>query len=457
MHKIPKGFIIIFFIFFLVIFPTLFLTNQYSSMFQTFLISLFASCFSALFYYMIFLGIKQLFKFFKGKPENRTIKPDSSRNVIMTEPVTDISLESVNCTSKCNHSKFEPQKEKSTHSYQDTSLLSTPNEVLQSMRQSFTFSQAQNCERIIQESLDIIRKTNNLDTFFSRSELAMQNALTLHQAEQAGISGVHNTYETCQTVFETIQKKKVLALDFSFESEKEKISKLVKPQSKIRHWEKYLEVLDKYMDEYDSDFSSEYLEIYSYIKREIQELNYQLQLEPVNNATTNSSLSKSENEILFKYFSCENFSDLESRFMLHLHKAIVNANLNPYGIKLHRLSSGTFNVDYSDSRGGCYVGKIDLSSYTTVPDKYAVMKNGQKRARRVLDSEEEAKAYMEQHGGDYIEFRPGHPAQYYMQYLSGKDGCDIHTIESSDFQDYVNGISHWIKYIKECQKPLKFD
>ena len=123
MHKIPKGFIIIFFIFFLVIFPTLFLTNQYSSMFQTFLISLFASCFSALFYYMIFLGIKQLFKFFKGKPENRTIKPDSSRNVIMTEPVTDISLESVNCTSKCNHSKFEPQKEKSTHSYQDTSLL----------------------------------------------------------------------------------------------------------------------------------------------------------------------------------------------------------------------------------------------------------------------------------------------------------------------------------------------
>lgn len=179
--------------------------------------------------------------------------------------------------------------------------------------------------------------------------------------------------------------------------------------------------------------------------------------ETENNISLDSSVSKYGNEILFKYFSCENFSDLESRFMLYLHKAIVNANLNPYGIKLHRLSSGTFNVDYSDSHGGCYVGKINLSSYTASPDKYAVMKNGQKRARRVLNSEEEAKAYMEQHGGDYIEFRPGHPAQYYMQYLSGKDGCDIHTIESSDFQDYVNGISHWIKYIKECQKPLKFD
>ncbi len=445
------GFFCVIFIIFFSFFNSINKTGVSSN--ETLFLSILISFFVALTLYMLFVTIKRLIK---GKPENRTIKPDPSRDAVKLEPVDNISLDS-KYENEMYKKPQQASKQITTANMTISFSSAVPPEVLQSMRQSFTFSQAQNCERIIQESLDIIRKTNNLDTFFSRSELAMQNALTLHQAEQAGVSGVHNTYETCQTVFETIQKKKVLALDFSFESEKEKISKLVKPQSKIRHWEKYLEVLDKYMDEYDSDFSSEYLEIYSYIKREIQELNYQLQLEPVNNATTNSSLSKSENEILFKYFSCENFSDLESRFMLHLHKAIVNANLNPYGIKLHRLSSGTFNVDYSDSRGGCYVGKIDLSSYTAVPDKYAVMKNGQKRARRVLDSEEEAKAYMEQHGGDYIEFRPGHPAQYYMQYLSGKDGCDIHTIESSDFQDYVNGISHWIKYIKECQKPLKFD
>ena len=149
-------------------------------------------------------------------------------------------------------------------------------------------------------------------------------------------------------------------------------------------------------------------------------------------------------------------SNLEYQFMIHLKNALAESDLNPTMIELTRLSDETFNVFFNGAHG-CYVGKINLSSYTASPDKYAVMKNGQKRARRVLNSEEEAKAYMEQHGGDYIEFRPGHPAQYYMQYLSGKDGCDIHTIESSDFQDYVNGISHWIKYIKECQKPLKFD
>lgn len=91
MRKIPKGFIILFFLFFFVLFPSLFLTNQYSSMFQTFLISLFASCFSALFYYMIFLGIKQLFKFFKGKSENCTIKPDPSRDAVKPEPENSIS------------------------------------------------------------------------------------------------------------------------------------------------------------------------------------------------------------------------------------------------------------------------------------------------------------------------------------------------------------------------------
>lgn len=149
-------------------------------------------------------------------------------------------------------------------------------------------------------------------------------------------------------------------------------------------------------------------------------------------------------------------SDLEYQFMIHLKNSLIESSLTPSMIELTRLSDETFNVFYKGD-SGCYVGKINLRSGHSSPDKYAVMKNGQKRAKRVLDSEEEANAYMEQHGGDYIEFRPGYAAKYFMQYLSGKNGCNVHVIESSNFQDYVNGISHWIKYIKECQKPLKFD
>lgn len=39
-------------------------------------------------------------------------------------------------------------------------------------------------------------------------------------------------------------------------------------------------------------------------------------------------------------------------------------------------------------------------------DKYAVMKFGRKRALKVCDTEEQAKAYLNEKGGDYIELRP---------------------------------------------------
>ncbi len=41
------------------------------------------------------------------------------------------------------------------------------------------------------------------------------------------------------------------------------------------------------------------------------------------------------------------------------------------------------------------------------PDKWAVMKKGRKSALRVLDSEEEAEAYIKEKGGEYIEHRVG--------------------------------------------------
>ena len=40
-------------------------------------------------------------------------------------------------------------------------------------------------------------------------------------------------------------------------------------------------------------------------------------------------------------------------------------------------------------------------------DKYAVMGKGRKRALRVLESKEEAELWQMNHGGDYIDYRPG--------------------------------------------------
>lgn len=151
----------------------------------------------------------------------------------------------------------------------------------------------------------------------------------------------------------------------------------------------------------------------------------------------------------------DNLSELEFIFMERFESALSDALLEPKNIELSRLSDKTLNIFYHGEHG-CYVGKINLTLKRAIPDKYAVIKNGKKRAIRVLNSEEEARACMEQHGGDYIEFRPARPAHYFMQYLSEPMGMKINTIETEDFQDYLDAIPYWIEYILDCQKPYDF-
>lgn len=62
-----------------------------------------------------------------------------------------------------------------------------PKETLSSMRMVYTRQQAFNDLRILNESIDIINKTDNIDTFLSRYEMAMRCALTLEEAKKAGV------------------------------------------------------------------------------------------------------------------------------------------------------------------------------------------------------------------------------------------------------------------------------
>lgn len=62
-----------------------------------------------------------------------------------------------------------------------------PQESLNDMRMTYTGAQAVNDMKIINESLEIMGKTSDIDTFLSRYEIAMKCALTLEQARKAGI------------------------------------------------------------------------------------------------------------------------------------------------------------------------------------------------------------------------------------------------------------------------------
>lgn len=123
---------------------------------------------------------------------------------------------------------------------------------------------------------------------------------------------------------------------------------------------------------------------------------------------------------------------------------LKNAKIDPFSITLTQLGGGTFNVDTPF----CYVGKIGLNPITT-SDKYAVMKNGAKRASRVFESKKDAQSYLLQKGGDSIVFRPGNAGKFYMQYSIGL--YNTKEFYTTSLQECIDHIPYWIKYIKYCK------
>lgn len=331
--------------------------------------------------------------------------------------------------------------------------------------------------RLINESIDIVSQSDNAETVLSRIEFEKTQVDEISRIAAGKIDpllllgydcSLSDMSDSINQLYDDTSKWIDSLFDLIKENLEENGPMLLKDIIHI-----FENCPECWVEKYDLSKSVKSLlkqrsELYGILKEKIKNKYYyyldgqEEMIEQIRNTFNtpiffNSSLVSDEIPFAIKsgripeYPDFNVLSDLEYQFMIHLKNALIESNLNPAMIELTRLSDETFNVFYNGEHG-CYVGKINLKAGYSSPDKYAVMKNGQKRAKRVLDSEEDAKAYMQQHGGDYIEFRQGYPAQYFMQYLSGKDGCTVHIIESSNFQDYIDGISHWIKYIKKCQK-----
>ena len=145
-----------------------------------------------------------------------------------------------------------------------------PKEILRDMRNSYTLAQAQNDFRILDDCIRLIQTTTNFETFFMRSELGKQKALTLRQAEQARIKGIRGTQEVVTTMFSLAESQKERLLKASFEQVKQKVSSLSTPRGKKNNWDKYLEQLQKYQDEFDIDCLDLYTEIVRYIEQELE-------------------------------------------------------------------------------------------------------------------------------------------------------------------------------------------
>lgn len=145
-----------------------------------------------------------------------------------------------------------------------------PERAIKSMPGAYTVAEAKNHVRIVQDCLNIFEKTKNLETFFSRYEYGMQIALTVDQAAKAGI--IPYTSDLPASFFKAADSQKERVLLDSYSDQKAKIDELKTAKAKATHWNRYLNTLKEYEDQYSMNPDSEYPEVLEQVKGELDKL-----------------------------------------------------------------------------------------------------------------------------------------------------------------------------------------
>lgn len=155
-----------------------------------------------------------------------------------------------------------------------------PERAIKSMPGAYTVAEAKNHVRIVQDCLNIFEKTKNLETFFSRYEYGMQIALTVDQAAKAGI--IPYTSDLPASFFKAADSQKERVLLDSYSDQKAKIDELKTAKAKATHWNRYLNTLKEYEDQYSMNPDSEYPEVLEQVKGELAKLDLSTSVPPSN-------------------------------------------------------------------------------------------------------------------------------------------------------------------------------
>ena len=174
---------------------------------------------------------------------------------------------------------FAKKKAKTENTVQVHSNLN-PERAIKSMPGAYTVAEAKNHVRIVQDCLNIFEKTKNLETFFSRYEYGMQIALTVDQAAKAGI--IPYTSDLPASFFKAADSQKERVLLDSYSDQKAKIDELKTAKAKATHWNRYLNTLKEYEDQYSMNPDSEYPEVLEQVKGELAKLDLSTSVPPSN-------------------------------------------------------------------------------------------------------------------------------------------------------------------------------
>ena len=127
-----------------------------------------------------------------------------------------------------------------------------PEEVLQDMRGAYTVMQAKDDARIMQDCITLVGQTVDLDTFLMRLRLGQQKALTLLQAEKAGIKGIRQMglAERCEQFLSTSAEAKSAFLDRSSFKAQTDAMQLKTPAGQRRRMQAYIDMLEEHRTDF---------------------------------------------------------------------------------------------------------------------------------------------------------------------------------------------------------------
>ena len=108
----------------------------------------------------------------------------------------------------------------------------------------------------------------------------MQIALTVDQAAKAGI--IPYTSDLPASFFKAADSQKERVLLDSYSNQKAKIDELKTAKAKATHWNRYLNTLKEYEDQYSMNPDSEYPEVLEQVKGELAKLDLSTSVPPPN-------------------------------------------------------------------------------------------------------------------------------------------------------------------------------
>lgn len=141
----------------------------------------------------------------------------------------------------------------------------------------------------------------------------------------------------------------------------------------------------------------------------------------------------------------------EQLFFDFLKQYAQEANLNGH-FEIERNSFRDYIINFENDTNGCHVGRVNLY---LEPPRYAVKKEGNKRASKIFLTQELALEFINTKETPYIiECRQGEDRRHFDYLIAHSDIDDV-TVKNIGPQTvnyYIELIPKWISYIKKLDK-----